>query len=168
MTYRGCGVSLLEERMARRYNELQVYQVKRTTIMKKNIGLWIDRRKAVIVSIAGDKEKIEHIESQIEKRPHSSGGAGSKLPYLAQDAVAEDRLQKNYQLDLNRYYDRVIVAIRDAESIYIFGPSLAPVELKKRIALKAPRLNVVDVEAADKMTENQIRSKVRELYQSAA
>jgi hypothetical protein len=36
--------------------------------MKRKVGLWIDQRKAVIVFLAGQKEEIKLINSNVEKQ----------------------------------------------------------------------------------------------------
>lgn len=41
--------------------------------MKSNVGLWIDHRKAVIVSITEKSEKIRRIVSHMEKHVRFSG-----------------------------------------------------------------------------------------------
>jgi len=36
--------------------------------MKKEIGLWIDHRKAVVVMVSDEGEEVEEITSHMEKR----------------------------------------------------------------------------------------------------
>jgi stalled ribosome rescue protein Dom34 len=127
--------------------------------MKKKVGLWIDHREAVIVSIKDDLEEIKSMTSNMEKHIRFSGGA--------QKDSEEDQRDRRFSNHLNKYYDGVISFIKDAESILIFGPGEAKVELKKRIedgegGTQAGR--VVGLETADKMTGPQIAAKVREYY----
>lgn len=137
---------------------------KKLKIMSKKIGLWIDRRKAVILQLSGGKEGLEIVESKIEGRPRVAGGSPSITPYGPNDAVAEDRLERKYKSQLSRYYDDVLSNVRDAEAIYIFGPGEAKIEFRKYIESKEPRAHIVGVETADKMTENQIKSNVRRFF----
>ena len=54
--------------------------------------------------------------------------------------------------------------LRDAESIFIFGPGEAKGELEKRLASKGLGGRVVGIETVDKMTERQIAAKVRQYF----
>jgi hypothetical protein len=62
---------------------------------------------------------------------------------------------------LNKYYDQVLLSLRDAESILIFGPGEAKVELEKRLESEGLKGRVVSIETADKLTDRQIAAKVR-------
>lgn len=124
--------------------------------MKQKAGLWIDHRKAVIVSIKGDLEDIKSITSGMEKHVRFSGGA--------QKDSEEDQRDRKFIIHLNRYYDKVISLVKDAESILIVGPGEAKGELKKRFESGTQIGRVVSLEAADKMTDPQIAAKVREHF----
>ncbi len=63
------------------------------------------------------------------------------------------------------YYDEVIASIRETESILIFGPGEAKGELKKRIEKGTLNGRIVGVETADKMTDQQVATKVRRYFQ---
>ena len=93
--------------------------------MKKEVGLWIDHRKTVIVSVTDKGEETSLIKSDMEKHVRYSGAA--------QEDSAEDQRDTRFTGHLNKYYDQVISCIRDAESILIFGPGEAKVELQKRL-----------------------------------
>ncbi len=132
--------------------------------MERKVGLWIDHRRAVIVSFAGEEEKVELIESHVEKHVRASGGSRSKTPYGPEDVVAEDSLERRFRGHLNKYYDEVISHIRDAGAILIFGPGEAKNELKKHIESKELKGRIVGVETVDKMTDHQIAAKVRDYF----
>jgi hypothetical protein len=57
-----------------------------------------------------------------------------------------------------------IACIRDAESILIFGPGEAKVELKERLEGSNLGGRVVGIETAEKMTDRQIAAKVRQHF----
>ena len=124
--------------------------------MKSNIGLWIDHRKAVIVSLTDTAEKTSQIDSQMEKHVRFSGGA--------QEASAEDQRDNRFTGHLNKYFDEVVSHIRDADSILIFGPGEAKGELKKRLENIKLHGHIVGIETVDKMTDNQIVAKVRQRF----
>jgi hypothetical protein len=77
---------------------------------------------------------------------------------------ADDSRQKAFTGHLNIYYDAVIAAMRDAESILIFGPGEAKGELRKRLERNNLDGRIVAVETVDKMTDRQIAAKVRQHF----
>ena len=127
--------------------------------MKKQIGLWIDHREAVIVALTDKDEKITRIRSDAEKQTRFPGG--SRKDGLQQtEAVGDRRLEQ----DLGKYFDDVIANIREAGLIQIFGPGEAKGELVKRLEAEGLKERIVEVETMDKMTDNQIAAKVREHF----
>jgi len=81
-----------------------------------------------------------------------------------QKVQADDSHEREFTGHLNRYYDEVIEAIRDAESILLFGPGEAKGELKKRLERDKLGVHIIAVETVDKMTDRQIAAKVREYF----
>ena len=79
----------------------------------------------------------------------------------AQEDSAEDQRDTRFTSHLNKYYDHVISCIRHAESILIFGPGEAKVELEKRLERESLSGRVVGIETVDKMTNRQIAARVR-------
>ena len=121
--------------------------------MKKEVGLWIDRRRAAIVTVKNGDMEMHQVVSDIDKHVRFSGGA--------QDISEEDIVERRFENHLRKYYDEVISNIHDAESIFIFGPGEAKVELKKRIDGKSFIGKKIHVETEDKMTDRQITAKVK-------
>ena len=121
--------------------------------MKATVGVWIDHRKAVIVSAEG-KEEIKVITAIDEKQHRQSGGS----------MYADDSRQREVTGHLNDYYDEVISYIRDAASILIFGPGEAKGELNKRLEKDNLSGRIFGIETSDKMTDPQIAAKVRDHF----
>jgi hypothetical protein len=132
--------------------------------MKAKAGLWIDHRKATIVTVTDQGEEMGLIVSKVEKQPRRSGDSPLKGAYEPHQVPAQDSQQRTLTEHLNIYYDAVIASIRDAESILIFGPGEAKGELKERLEKKGLGGRIEGVEAADKMTDRQIASKVRKRF----
>jgi hypothetical protein len=126
--------------------------------MKKEIGLWIDHRKAVIVIVTDEGEEIKKITSNMEKHVRFTGGTASE------DGSTEDVRDRQFGNHLNSYYDQVIAVIRDANTIQIFGPGEAKGELKKRLEHAGLKEHVLAIETVDKMSDRQISAKVRERF----
>ena len=132
--------------------------------MKTIVGLWIDHRKAVIAEISDKGERTKVIESNVEKQPGRFAGTRSTTSYESQKVQADDSREREFTGHLHGYYDEVIAAISDAESILIFGPGEAKGELKKRLERKKHDVRIVAVETVDKMTDRQVVAKVREHF----
>ena len=128
----------------------------KVSLMKKQIGLWIDHRKAIIVIITEEGEEIKKIASNMEKHIRFTNGNGSE------QGSSEDVRDRQFGNHLNTYYDQVIAEIRDAESIQIFGPGEAKGEFLKRLEHEGLKERVLTIETVDKMTDRQISAKVRE------
>jgi stalled ribosome rescue protein Dom34 len=136
--------------------------------MKKNAGLWIDHKKAVLVIVTDGKEEKKLVLSNTERNVRFSGGHHSKTPYGAYRGSTESTQDRRFTNNLNRYYDEVISAVRDAESILIFGPGEAKGEIEKRLKGKNFSGQIVSIETADKMTDRQVAEKIREHFSDQA
>ena len=132
--------------------------------MKMTAGLWIDHRKAVIVTISAEGEKTMEIRSNVEKQPGRFEGVRSTEPYEAQLVKADDSRERDFTGHLDHYYTEVTTAIREAESILIFGPGEAKGELKNHLDQARLGGSIIALETIDKMTDHQIVAKVREYF----
>jgi len=125
--------------------------------MKSQVGLWIDHRKAVIVTVTDEGEETRLIDSNMEKHVRFASGS-------SEDGSAESTRDRQFAGHLDGYYDKVIACIRDAESILILGPGEAKGELKKRLENKELGGRIVGIETVDKMTDRQIAARVRQHF----
>ncbi len=133
--------------------------------MTNNIGLWIDRKKAILVIQGKQGEEIQKIESGVERRGINRGASHARSRYSAEHQQGDDQLDKKFTEQLNKFYDRVISQLRGTEAVLIFGPGEAKSELEKRIVHEKVRVQIVGIETADKMTERQIATKVRKHFE---
>ena len=132
--------------------------------MKRETGLWIDHRQAVIVNLLEEGEELTHISSGMGRRVRYSGASRSKNMAGSHDDAAEDTRDRRFDNHLSEYYDSVISSLRTADSIFIFGPGEAKGELQKRLEVDALAGRIVAIETADKMTDGQITAAVRQHY----
>ena len=132
--------------------------------MSKQVGLWIDHRKTVIVSIENEVEVTREIRSNMEKHVRFSSGTRSDDPNNPQGSTAEDVRDRQFGDHLGRYYEGIVSFLRDADSILIFGPGEAKVELENRLKRDELGGRIVGIESVDKMTDRQIAAKVRDHY----
>jgi hypothetical protein len=132
--------------------------------MSINVGLWIDHRQAIIVAISTQGEKIEEIVSGVEKQLQRAGDRPLEGDYEVVQVPADDSHQRDFTKHLNIYYAAVITAIRDAESMLIFGPGEAKGELKEQLEKNNLGGHIINIETVDKMTNPQIAAKVQEYF----
>jgi hypothetical protein len=132
------------------------------------IGIWIDHRKAVIVSERSESEDIETVSSNVEKHLGRTGDSPLKGAYEALQVPADDKRQRALTQHLNGYYDAVIAKIAAAPVLFVFGPGEAKQELKRRLEHKNLGSRVAGIETADKLTDRQIAAKVREFFRMPA
>lgn len=132
--------------------------------MTTKVGLWIDHRKAIVVTVTDKGDETRIVISAAEKQLRRSGDSPLKGRYERQQVVADDSQQRGFTGHLNSYYDAVIASIGDAESILIFGPGEAKGELNKRLGHKNLSDRIAVLETVDKMTDRQIATKVRQHF----
>jgi hypothetical protein len=125
--------------------------------MYKRVGLWLDRNKAVIVSITDTGEERKRITSDMEHyRLYSSVVPG--------DGAPENPRDRRFWNHLDEYYDSIIAHIHDAKAIQIFGPGDAKYELKKHLERKGLAEYIVSMEESEKLSDDQIGIKVEERF----
>jgi hypothetical protein len=125
--------------------------------MNKRVGLWINRNKAVIVSIANNIEARSIITSDMEHYVLYS-------TIVPGDGSPENIRDRRFWNHLGEYYDKIIAHIRDATEIQIFGPEVAKYELQKHLENEGLAGHIVSIEDADRLTDLQIAIKVRERF----
>lgn len=130
----------------------------------KNIGIWIDHHKAVIVEL--DElgcANITEVKSDVASKHRSTGGTGSSRPFLHR-CVFSGKHQTAHRLnDLQAFYANVSSKVKDASRVWIFGPSLARHELFSYLKEHAENGIQFDESAAfvSRATEAQIVERVR-------
>lgn len=132
----------------------------------KNIGIWLDKEKAHMVTLAKDSEKFETLMSNIEVyRP--KGGSGTKsAKWGPQDVVQDSKYLEREKHQYKVYFKNLANIIKTADAIALFGPAETASKFKKELDVKYPRLaaKVKTVTKADSMTDNQIKKLVREFF----
>ena len=134
---------------------------KKAAARQTRVGLWIDHRKVLLVSVTAKGEEVGVVVSKVEKQLRRTGDSPLRGSYESLAVPADNARQRALTAHLNAYYDAVISNIRDAGAILIIGPGEAKNELKKRLKQAKLGDHIVGVETADKMTPRQIEAKVR-------
>lgn len=132
--------------------------------MKKEVGLWIDHRQAVIVTLYDDTEQIERVDANFEKRGNNTSDVQSMSESSLKIDLAEDKHERHTQEMINRYYSEVATHLKDATDVYIMGPGQARTEFQKYIEAQKLPATILRVEPADKLSDAQIAAKVRQSF----
>lgn len=132
----------------------------------KNIGIWLDREKALIVTVEEESERFETLLSEIEVfRP--SGGSGTKsAKWGPQDVVQDSKYLERKKHQYRSFFKKLADKIKDADTIALFGPADTAPKFKHELDKKYPTLatRVKTVTKVDSMTNNQVKKLVREFF----
>jgi hypothetical protein len=132
------------------------------------MGVWIDSREAVVVDAeterAGEAGGIRRITTDLERQLRLSSGRRAETSYGPQTAPSDDMRETSSRENLRGFFDEVAAALRDARSIFIFGPGEAKGEFRKRLERDGLGGRIDGVETAGRLSERQIAAKVREHF----
>jgi hypothetical protein len=134
--------------------------------MQKQVGLWIDHRKAVITTLIDGTETTREVLSNLEKRVRFSSSSRSNTPDKKLLSVAEDTRDRQFENQLDAFYTQITSLIKDASAIWIIGSGEAKLELEKFLKNHNLADRIAGVEPADKLTNRQIASKVRQYFKA--
>jgi len=131
----------------------------------KNVGIWIDKKEAKIVSIDEKNQRLDTIMSDVEDF-HASGGSGTRLKGGPQDVVQDSKFMEREKHQLSKFFNEVVEHISDADDIVIFGPAQVGQKLNKQLLEKHSQFQgkKISIEKADNMSDNQIIAWVKDYY----
>lgn len=134
-------------------------------LIMKNIGIWMDKEKAHVVSIEDDREEFTTLQSEVENF-HVKGGARSKTLWGPQDVVNETKYLKRKNQQLKNYFKKIAEKIEDADAVALFGPAGTNDKFEKELMVNYRRLaqKVKIVKKVDSMTHNQVKALVRDFF----
>ena len=131
----------------------------------KKIGIWLDKDKALVVTIENDKESLKSILSDVEHY-HVHGGFGIRFTGGSQDVVQDSKYLEREKHQLKQYFKDIVSHIKDANAIVIFGPAETREKFSKELRENYKRLSskIKGVEKTDSMTDNQVKAWVRNFF----
>ena len=129
----------------------------------KNVGIWLDTRKAVIVTLTPNVN-LEVLRSNIEEnRP--KGGSRSKSPNGPVITIKEKGFLEKRKHQSNAFFKDIVDRIKESDNLYIMGPSQSKNELNDYLMKQhtfSP--NIIKLDPADSMTDNQIIAQVKQIF----
>ncbi len=135
--------------------------------MEKQVGIWIDTKKAIIVTLDGQKkERITEIDSEVENRVYHQKEGNKGTFSGSHHSNSETKFENRKKEEMDYYLNAVIAYIKGSDYLYIFGPAETKTILEKKFleGKSNSKINLKAVETADKMTLNEIVAKVKDFY----
>jgi len=132
--------------------------------MNTSAGVWIDHRKAIIVTISDHGDETKEILSNVESQLGRQDGKHSTAPFESQLVLPDDKQQRGFSKNIKVFYDEVIAHVKSVHSVLIFGPGEAKGELQKLMHQNKLDNRDIVVESADKMWTGQIEAYVKSYF----
>ena len=124
--------------------------------MNKQIGIWIDTKKAKIVVIDGNQRNLKIVDSDIETRERVDGESKQFGRFGDQYHDQERANSQKLKNQTKVFFNTILKELNDCESIVVFGPAGMKNEFEKEIKNNyqlSPKLR--EVITTDSMTDNQ-------------
>ena len=133
----------------------------------KKTGVWLDTKKALIVTIDNEKETLDTIPSNIEHF-HPHGGSGTRQKGGPQDVVQDSKYLEREKHQMKHYFKEIASEIKNTEALVIFGPAGTNEKFSKELQENYSHLStkIKGVRKADSMTDNQVKAWVKDFFKS--
>ncbi len=133
--------------------------------MKRQTGIWLDREKAVVITLNDHGYSLKIIESEIETRERYHGEKKKFGRFGDQFLNDETKKKRRLEDQTNKYLKRIFNDVKNVNEIVLFGPA----SIKRKLAelLKSDRTTAEKLKAvktADVMTQNQMVAWVKKFY----
>ena len=135
--------------------------------MEKQVGIWIDTKKAIIVALEGHKEeKITEIDSEVENRIYHNEESNKGTFTGSHQSDSETKFDNRKKEQMDYYLKAIVNHIKKADYLYIFGPGKTKLKLEQKIRdeKSLDKIKLKAVETTDKMTLNEIVAQVKDFY----
>ena len=128
-------------------------------------GVWIDQKKAVVVILDGEDAHKKVIQSNIDNRERFDGEKSSSGRYGGQNLDDERNKENRLNLEIKRFLKSMVDELKMHHQLVLFGPAQTKIDLEKEFRQQHELSHmIIDVQPADKMTENQIVAWVKKYY----
>jgi len=133
--------------------------------MKKNIGIWIDSNKAVIIILSNNTHSLKIIESNIVFRERVEGET-KKYGRFGGQYLTYEKNRENRRNELtNLFFKKLVKEISNCNAIVLFGPSTMKIQFEKEIKKNMQIADkLVGTYNSDSITENQMVAWVKDCY----
>ena len=134
-------------------------------LKKRSTGVWLDKEKAIIVTLHNGDISVNTLLSNVEYF-HVSGGSGTRLKGGPQDVIQDSKYLEREKLQLKTYFKNLATEIKDVDALVLFGPAEIKDKFNKELnaSYKDLSAKVKDVVTADSMTKRQVKAWVKAFY----
>ena len=134
-------------------------------LKKRSTGVWLDKEKAIIVTLHNGDISVNTLLSNVEHF-HVSGGSGTRLKGGPQDVIQDSKYLEREKLQLKTYFKNLATEIKDVDALVLFGPAEIKDKFNKELnaSYKDLSAKVKDVVTADSMTKRQVKAWVKAFY----
>jgi len=120
------------------------------------LGIWIDRKQAIIVSVMRDRTVLTKLRSSLRSHGRYHG---------AHDSGGERKYEARHQQGLAHYLDAVARHVERGDEVLILGPGETKRALAKRVGqIKSLTGVTTKASAADKISDADLVAAVRRRY----
>ncbi len=133
--------------------------------MKEQTGIWIDKEKAVLITVLEDDHTVKCIESGIVTKERDEG-EGKEFGKFGHQFLNDEKKKGNkLKQQTDHYLEEVLLNAKESDEVVIFGPAEMKTALeKKMLSNHANAGKLLEVKTADKMTDNQMVAWVKEYF----
>ncbi len=128
------------------------------------MGVWLDSEKAFLISFPDEGECIDIIESEVEHRIRIPGDKKG-FHRLGGRSNPEKTQMERQKHQFANYFNQVIKYLKDADKIYLFGPSTTKEWLEKEIKKDhSMSKKIIGIENSDLISERQMIARTKEFF----
>ena len=131
-----------------------IYNSKELMKTQKKLGIWMDHANAHLMEFTaiGGEEKVEESALTHQAKEHSVGSS-------------ENVIHNKEHQQQSEYYKKLGDAIKSFDEVILFGPTNAKSELLNTLRTDHNFEKIkIEVQQADKMTENQQQAFVKDYF----
>jgi hypothetical protein len=125
--------------------------------IEKKLGIWMDHSNAHLMEYnsAEGEQNVTALSLTHQEKNHSAGSS-------------ENVIHNKEHHQQSEYYKKLGEAIKNYNEVILFGPTTAKVELFNSLKTDHRFVDIkIDVQQADKLTENQQHAFVKEYFSPA-
>jgi stalled ribosome rescue protein Dom34 len=133
----------------------------------KKTGIWIDKDKALIVTLENEYEGFQTITSNVDHF-NVHGGSGTRQKGGPQNVVHDSKYLEREKSQLKQYFKNLAEIIEDSDALVLFGPAKTCEKFSESLHENHKILStkIQGVRKADSMTDNQVKAWVRDFFRS--
>lgn len=131
----------------------------------RNTGIWLDKDKALIVTIENGAETFNTIASNVEHY-HIHGGSGTRQKGGPQDVVQDSKYLEREKWQMKDYFKTIALQIKESDALVIFGPADTNEKFGKALHENFNTLGtkIKGIKKTDSMSDNQVKAFVRDFF----